>query len=85
MPINSDTWNINPDDIETFTVLKGATAAALYGFRGRNGAIIISTKRGTGKTKGYSVEYNSSTMVENGFNAIPQGARRVRPRRPRYL
>ena len=72
VPINSDTWNINPDDIETFTVLKGATAAALYGFRGRNGAIIISTKRGTGKTKGYSVEYNSSTMVENGFNAIPK-------------
>lgn len=32
VPINSDTWNINPDDIETFTVLKGATASALYDF-----------------------------------------------------
>ena len=72
VPINSDTWNINSDDIETFTVLKGATAAALYGFRGRNGAIIISTKRGTGKKKGFTVEFNSSTMMEDGFNAIPK-------------
>lgn len=71
VPINSDTWNINPDDIETFTVLKGATAAALYGFRGRNGAILITTRRGAGK-KGYSVEYNSTAMLEAGFNAIPK-------------
>jgi TonB-dependent SusC/RagA subfamily outer membrane receptor len=42
VPINSDTWNISPDDIETFTVLKGSTAAALYGFRGINGAIMIT-------------------------------------------
>ncbi|MBP9873080.1 MAG: SusC/RagA family TonB-linked outer membrane protein [Haliscomenobacter sp.] len=72
VPINSDTWNINPDDIETFTVLKGATAAALYGFRGKNGAILITTKRGVGKNLGFSVEFNSSTMVEAGFNAIPK-------------
>ncbi len=72
VPINSDTWNINPDDIETFTILKGATAAALYGFRGRNGAILITTKRGTGKDLGFSVEFNSSTMLESGFNAIPK-------------
>ncbi len=72
VPINSDTWNISPDDIETFTVLKGATAAALYGFRGINGAIMITTKRGTKDKRGYSIEFNSSTMVENGFNAIPK-------------
>ncbi|MBS1661969.1 MAG: TonB-dependent receptor plug domain-containing protein, partial [Bacteroidetes bacterium] len=34
VPISSDTYNINPDDIETFTVLKGPNAAALYGFQG---------------------------------------------------
>lgn len=38
---------INPDDIETITVLKGPNAAALYGSRASNGAIIISTKRGS--------------------------------------
>jgi len=47
VPINSDTWNISPDDIETYSVLKGASASALYGFRGKNGAILITTKRGT--------------------------------------
>jgi len=72
VPINSDTWNISPDDIETFTVLKGATAAALYGFRGINGAIMITTKRGTKDKRGYSIDFNSSTMVDNGFNAIPK-------------
>lgn len=37
---------INPDDIETFTVLKDASAAAIYGSRGANGVIIITTKKG---------------------------------------
>lgn len=72
VPINSDTWNISPDDIETYSVLKGPVAAALYGQRGQNGAILITTKRGTKDKRGYSVEYNTSVMVENGFNAIPK-------------
>lgn len=72
VPINSDTWNISPDDIETFTVLKGSTAAALYGFRGINGAIMITTKRGTKDKRGFAIEFNSSTMVDKGFNAIPK-------------
>ncbi len=72
VPINSDTWNISPDDIETYTVLKGATASALYGSRGLNGAIMITTKRGSLDKRGFSIEFNSSTMVEKGFNAIPK-------------
>ncbi|ULQ57011.1 SusC/RagA family TonB-linked outer membrane protein [Flavihumibacter rivuli] len=72
VPINSDTWNISPDDIESYTVLKGATASALYGSRGVNGAIMITTKRGSRDKRGFSIEFNSSTMVENGFNAIPK-------------
>lgn len=72
VPINSDTWNISPDDIESYTVLKGPTAAALYGNRAINGAIIINTKKGSRDKRGYSVEFNSSTMFESGFVAIPK-------------
>src|ERR1017187_8890711 len=46
VPITSDTYNLNSDDIETYTILKGPNAAALYGFQGKNGAIIITTKKG---------------------------------------
>src|SRR5690606_7570751 len=38
--------NINPDDVQTITVLKGASAAALYGSRAANGVIMITTKKG---------------------------------------
>ncbi|MGB4848955.1 MAG: SusC/RagA family TonB-linked outer membrane protein [Saprospiraceae bacterium] len=72
IPINSDTWNISPDDIETYTVLKGPTAAALYGSRGINGAILIETKRGKKNAKGFTVEVNSSTQFNKGFVAIPK-------------
>jgi TonB-linked SusC/RagA family outer membrane protein len=72
VPINSDTWNISPDDIDTYSVLKGASAAALYGFRGKNGAILITTKRGSKDKRGFSVEVNSSTMMDKGFIAIPK-------------
>jgi TonB-dependent SusC/RagA subfamily outer membrane receptor len=72
VPINSDTWNISPDDIETFSILKGPTASALYGNRAINGAIIINTKKGTKDKRGFSVEFNSSVMMEKGFIAIPK-------------
>jgi TonB-linked SusC/RagA family outer membrane protein len=72
VPVNSDTWNVNPDDIETYSVLKGASASALYGFRGKNGAILITTKRGTKDQRGFSVDFNSSTMADKGFYAIPK-------------
>lgn len=72
IPINSDTWNISPDDIESFSVLKGPTASALYGNRAINGAIIVNTKKGSKDKRGYSVELNSSVMMESGFNAIPK-------------
>ncbi len=50
---------INPDDIETWTVLKGSTAAALYGSRAANGAIIITTKSGAKNTK-FGIEFTSN-------------------------
>jgi TonB-linked SusC/RagA family outer membrane protein len=71
VPVNSDTWNISPDDIESYTVLKGPNAAALYGFRGQNGAILITTKRGTSDKRGFTIDVNSSTMLDRGFIAVP--------------
>jgi TonB-linked SusC/RagA family outer membrane protein len=72
VPIQSDTWNISADDIETYTVLKGPAASALYGSRGQYGAIQITTKRGTKDPRGFSIDFNSSTTIENGFTVIPK-------------
>jgi TonB-linked SusC/RagA family outer membrane protein len=72
VPISSDTYNFSPDDVESFSILKGPSAASLYGYRGQNGAIIINTKKGSKDKRGYSVELNSSVMFEEGFNAIPK-------------
>ena len=46
VPLSGNVGMLNSDDIETMSVLKGASAAALYGSQGQNGAIIITTKRG---------------------------------------
>ena len=54
---------INADDIENITVLKGLSATALYGSRGANGALIITTKLGK-KSKGIGVEFTSNYVVE---------------------
>jgi TonB-dependent SusC/RagA subfamily outer membrane receptor len=72
VPIQSDTWNISPDDIDSYTVLKGPAASALYGSRGQFGAIMITTKRGSKDKRGFAVEFNSSSMIEKGFIAIPK-------------
>ncbi|AZI23219.1 SusC/RagA family TonB-linked outer membrane protein [Chryseobacterium taklimakanense] len=56
---------INPEDIESVTVLKGASAAALYGERGANGAIMITTKSGKGKNGKLIVGYNSNSSFES--------------------
>lgn len=55
--------SINPDDIESMTVLKGATAAALYGSRAKDGVIMITTKT-KGAGKGIGVEYNANFMTD---------------------
>ena len=56
--------DINPDDIESINVLKGATASALYGSRAANGVIMITTKKGA-KRKGLGVTINSSMTFGN--------------------
>lgn len=62
--------NLDPNDIETFNVLKGAAAAALYGSRGSRGVILITTKSGSAKkgAKDINVTLNSSYSLESIAN-----------------
>ena len=68
---NMSLRDIPQDDIENISVLKGATASALYGYRGSSGAIMITSKGGM-KSKGLSVSINSGTMFDAGYLAIPE-------------
>ncbi len=61
---------INPDDIESISVLKGGPAAALYGARASNGVILITTKKGKAQ-KGVGVEINSNFTGET-ISVIPE-------------
>lgn len=60
--------NLNPDDFETVSILKGAAATALYGSRGLNGAIIITTKSGKG-SRGLGVSFTQTV----GFDKVTSG------------
>ena len=55
---------VNPDDVESMTILKGAAATALYGNRAANGVILITTKTGAKQKKGVGVEYNGGLQWE---------------------
>ena len=71
--------SVNPDDIESINVLRGASATALYGSRAANGALIITTRKGSSQ-KGFGVSFNSSSQIENAMvlqdfqNVYGQGA-----------
>ena len=60
---------LNPNDIESFSVLKDASAAAIYGSRASNGVIIITTKKGTGLKP--QVSYNGSVSVQHISKKVP--------------
>ena len=62
--------DLNPDDIENISVLKGPNASALYGSRGTNGVIMITTKKAK-KSDGYGVTFNSSIGLEV-VNKLPK-------------
>ena len=76
--------SLNADDIETMTVLKGATASALYGSRAKDGVIMITTKN-KGSGKGIGVDYNVNFTTETPLDFTDfqyeygQGERGVRP------
>lgn len=62
IPVNMDLSSINPDEIETFSILKDAAATSLYGSRAANGVVLITTKRGKqGKTQ---VDVNASFGIQ---------------------
>jgi TonB-linked SusC/RagA family outer membrane protein len=59
--------NINPDDVESMTVLKGSTASALYGARAANGVVLITTKSGSrSKT---TIEYNTNVQFDRAVDS----------------
>lgn len=71
LPITGSINNINPDEIETFTVLKDASATALYGSRAANGVILITTKHA--KAGDSRVEFNSNYGVQTlPTNKVPK-------------
>ena len=63
-------FDLDPNNIESMTVLKGAAAAALYGSRAANGVIVITTKSGNGRAsaKGLEVSVNASVNFEQVSN-----------------
>ncbi|WP_316809168.1 TonB-dependent receptor [Pedobacter agri] len=61
--------NIDPEDVESFTVLKDASATAVYGTRGANGVIIIITKKGKAGKPTVNAEFNQAI---NRFTALPE-------------
>ena len=61
---------IDPSNIETMSILKGAAATAIYGSRGANGVILITTKSGKNQ-KGLGVSFDSSVTFDNVRNLIP--------------
>lgn len=74
---NNDYWNpsldmgsgmadLNPEDIESVSVLKGASAAALYGSRAGNGVILITTKKGK-QNPGLGINFSTSFGIESAF------------------
>ena len=79
--------SINPDDVESMTILKGATAAALYGSRAKDGVIMITTKT-RGKGKGLGLTYNLNYTNEQPLDFTDfqyeygQGENGVRPTTP---
>jgi TonB-linked SusC/RagA family outer membrane protein len=69
---NKTLSDISSEDIESMSVLKGATASALYGFRGANGAILITTKNGSASKSELAIDLSTNTMFTAGFLAVPE-------------
>jgi TonB-linked SusC/RagA family outer membrane protein len=70
IPVETDFYDIPADNIANINVLKGTTASALYGSRGKNGAILITTKNAD--KDGLEVSINTNNMVTAGFTVFPK-------------
>jgi len=70
VPVESDFFDLSSDNIDNINVLKGTAASALYGSRGKNGAIMITTK--TAKKEGLEINFETKNMVTAGFSSFPK-------------
>ncbi|MFD0796251.1 SusC/RagA family TonB-linked outer membrane protein [Maribacter chungangensis] len=68
--LSGDINNISPDDIQEISVLRGANAAALYGSRASNGAIVITTKSGKGAKSGVSTTIGFASTISTPINLL---------------
>jgi TonB-dependent SusC/RagA subfamily outer membrane receptor len=64
--------DLNPNDIESISVLKGPAATSLYGIQGANGVILITTKKGARDAKGFSVDVTTNFSTDRIMNYFPQ-------------
>lgn len=70
IPVNTDLFDISKNDIKEINVLKGTAASALYGARGKDGAILITTKNA--RREGLSINVSNSTMISAGYTVFPE-------------
>ncbi len=63
---------LNPEDIESITILKGGSAGALYGAEGGNGVVMITTKSGMKGKKGIGVSYTASALWDQAYQFFPE-------------
>lgn len=70
VPIESDLFDLSSENIASVNVLKGTAASALYGARGRNGAIMITTKRA--EKEGIEINFSTKDMIQAGYTAFPE-------------
>ncbi len=70
IPVETDFFDIPQNNIASVNVLKGTSASALYGSRGRNGAILITTKSAT--EDGLSIEVSQNGMISAGYAIFPE-------------
>lgn len=70
IPVETDFFDVSAVDIDNINVLKGVAASALYGSRGKDGAILITTKNA--KEEGLVVNFSTNNMVTAGFTVFPE-------------
>lgn len=70
VPVETDFYDVSSSDVSDVTVLKGTSASALYGSRGRNGAILLTTKNAS--QNGLVIRFNHKTMITAGFTVFPE-------------
>lgn len=70
VPVETDFFDVSSTDVAEVTVLKGTSASALYGSRGRNGAILLTTKRAV--DDGLKVMLSHKTMLTAGYTVFPE-------------